>query len=160
MAVEEKVLYFEGKYNPDRRFVIHNWTTEDVRSFWDSRPIFIKAGEMYECEHAVAVKLTKEIVDREMFKAAEEEYKAAGDNKQFAEKMRERAEMAVLSRQNRKPYEDKTITEILPGEENPIMAKMRAEIRAEEQAKVAKVESPAGSISNDAAVTQPEFADK
>ncbi len=166
MAVEESVLYFEGKYNPDRRFVIHNWTSEDVNSFWDSKPISIKTGDMYECDHAVAVKLTKEIVDREMFRAAEEAYKSSPNDKATAMKLQERGEMAVLSKQMRKPYEDKTITEIRAGEENPIMAKMRAEIRAEEQAKL--IQTPAGSISNDKAVTEDpiktdkteEFADK
>lgn len=134
MAVEESVLYFEGKYDSDRRFVIHNWTSEDVQSYWDSRPIFIKAGDMYECEHAIARKLTREIVDREMFKAAEVAYRSAGADKAIAEKLRERAEMALLSRELRRPYEDKTITEIKLGQENPIIARIREEERAKLQA--------------------------
>lgn len=140
-------LDFDGKYNPDLRFVISNWTSEDFKSFWDGKPISIKAGDMYECEHAIAYKLTKEIVDREMFRKAEEEYRSAGDNKLIAEKLRERGEMAILSKDLRKPYEDKTITLIKPGEENPIMARIREEIRAEEKAKLE------GGISNEKAVS-------
>lgn len=128
-------LDFEGKYNPDKRFVISNWTTEDFKSFWDGRPISIKAGDMYECEHAIAYKLTKEIVDREMFRDAEASMQGANDF-QSREKLRERGEMATLNPDKRKPYEDKTITEIMAGQENPITAKLREEIRAEERAKI------------------------
>lgn len=150
--VEADVLYFEGKYNPDRRFVIHNWTAEDFKSFWDSRPINIKAGDMHECEHAIAVKLTKEIVDREMFKEAERLYREAGADKAHSEKIRERAEMAVLSKELRKPLEDKTITEIRAGEENPITTKLRAEVRAEIEAE-SKADTKAPSIDNSKAVS-------
>lgn len=138
-------LDFEGKYDPNRRFVIRNWTDEDVNSFWNSRPIVIKAGDMYECEHAIAYKLCKEIVDREMFKDAD---KAAAAITEHAakEKVRERAQMGMLNKDLRKPYEDKTISELRDGEENPIMAKMRAEIRAEEQAKINNESNAAAAI--------------
>lgn len=133
-------LDFEGKYDANRRFVIHNWTIEDVNSFWDGRPINIKVGDMYECEHAIAYKLTKEIVDREMFRVASEEASKIPD---FAarEKLRERLEMATLSRDLRKPYEDKTISEIKAGQESPIMTKLRDEIRAEERIKAQNMSS-------------------
>lgn len=160
-------LDFEGKYDPDKRFVVQNVFAEDFKSFWDGKPIFIKSGDMHECEHAIAYKLTKELVDREMFKLAEEAYIKAGDNKQFADKVRERGEMAVNNKDARKPFEDKILTELRAGEENPIMKRLRDEIRAEEQEKnrnatadaaagvqadSATIKAPEGSLSNDKAV--------
>ena len=44
-------------------------------------------------------------------------------------KQRERAEMAVANKDMRKPYEDKTIQEVLEGQESPEVTAMRAEIR-------------------------------
>lgn len=129
-------LDFEGKYDADRRFVVTNWLPEAHLSFWDSKPINIVAGGMYECEHAIAFKLTKEIVDKAMFAIAQDAFKNAGGDNAYAQKMLERAEMAILNRDMRKPYEDKTLAELKTGEENPIMAKMRAEIRAEEVARL------------------------
>lgn len=126
-------LDFEGKYDANRRFVVTNWLPTVHESFWDSQPITIPSGGMYECDHAIAYKLTKEIVDKAMYAEAQEVFKKAGGNDAYAQKMLERAEMALLSRDLRKPYEDKTLAEIKAGEENPIMAKMRAEIRKEEQ---------------------------
>lgn len=126
-------LDFEGTYDdgldgrPLRRFVVNNWTDEDIHSKWDGKDILIKAGEMGEFGHAVAFKVTKEVVDREIFKKAA---KASTD------KERERIEMGILSPVIREPYETKTLQEIKAGEENPIMARMREEIRAEEVAKL------------------------
>lgn len=126
-------LDFDGVYadgeegRPLREFVINNWTDEDLHSMWNSKPILVKQGEVYQCGHSLAYKLTKELVDRELFKIAA---KAATD------KERERREMAVLSPDIRKPLEDKTLQEVRAGQENPVMAKMREEIRKEELAKL------------------------
>lgn len=152
-------LEFEGKYNPDRRFVIKNWTDQDLKSFWDSRPITIKAGDMGEFEHAIAYKLTKELVDREMLQDAYKSMVASGAIDHAArEKVRERGEMAVLNKDLRKPYEDKTISELIAGQENPILTKMRAEVRAEMEAEqVSRVTStPETSMQNDIAATKGE----
>jgi hypothetical protein len=46
-------------------------------------------------------------------------------------KARERAEMAVSNKDLRKPYEDKTIQEVLEGKEDPAVTAMRAQIRKE-----------------------------
>lgn len=133
-------LDFDGVYDdglngrPLRMFVVKNWTDEDVRSKWDGKDIIIKKGDMAEFTHAIALKLTKEIVDRELFKEAA---KAPTD------KERERLEMRILSPEIRKPYEDKTLQEIRANEENPILAKMREEIRAEEVAKLQSQSSDA-----------------
>lgn len=138
-------LDFDGKYDAERRFVVSNWLATPHESFWDSKPITIPAGGMYECEHAIAYKLTKEIVDKAMFAHADEEFKKAGGDSAYAQKVRERAEMSTLSKDLRKPYEDKTLAEIKAGEENPIMSRMREQIRREEQAK----------LSNELAVNTP-----
>ena len=138
-------LDFEGTYDdglngrPMRRFVINNWTEEDIHSKWDGQPIIIKKGEMAEFGHAVAYKLTKEIVDREIFKEAAK----AGSDKE-----RERKEMSILYPAVRAPYEAKTLLEVKAGEENPVMAKMRAEIRAEEQAKLGSATDAAAGVTN------------
>lgn len=126
-------LEFDGTYDdglngrPRRQFVVTNWLDHDFHSKWDGQPIEIKKGDMREFGHAVALKLTKEIVDMHIF---EEAAKAP------TEKERERKEMSILSPSIRDPLEKKTLREIMVGEENPIISKLREEIRAEEQAKL------------------------
>ena len=126
-------LDFEGTYDdgengrPARRFIVSNSTDLDFFSKWDGNPITIRSGDMYECGHALAVKLTKELTDREIFRLAE---KAA------TPKERERIEMSVIVAATRAPYEEKFLQEIVPGKENPLHARLRKEIRKEEQEKL------------------------
>lgn len=116
---------FDGVYadgedgRPLRKFAITNWTDEDLNTKWLGKDTVLKAGEMRECGHAEAHHFVKTIVDREIFKEAAK----ATDPKD-----REKKEMNVLSPLYRKPFEDKTIQEIKPGEESPVMRKMREDI--------------------------------
>lgn len=119
---------FEGVYadgeegRPLRKFVIKNWTDEDLHTKWLGRDTVLKAGDMRECGHAEAHHFLKTLVDREIFKEAA----LATDPKD-----REKKEMNILSPLYRKPFEDKTIEEIKDGEESPVMRKMREDLKAE-----------------------------
>lgn len=116
---------FEGVYadgeegRPLRKFVITNWTDEDLHTKWLGQDAVIKAGEMRECGHAEAHHFVKTLVDKYIFTEAAK----IADPKQ-----REKAEMNVISPLYRKQFEEKTIQEIKQGEENPVMAKMRSDI--------------------------------
>lgn len=71
----------------------------------------------------LAYYITTNLVDREMYKVA---------NKQKADsKERERLEMAVANKDLRKPYEDKTLSEVIAGQQSPEETAMRAKIRKE-----------------------------
>lgn len=127
-------LDFEGVYadgedgRPLRRFAITNWTDEDLHTKWLGKDVTLKAGEMRECGHAEAHHFVKTLVDREIFKEAAK----ATDPKE-----REKKEMNILSALYRKPLEDKTIQEIKPGEESPVMRKMREDIEKKVRADLA-----------------------
>lgn len=83
-------LYFEGMYNPAIRFAFTNVLSEDFVSFWNSRRYSVKPHQTVKLQHHLAVKFTKELVDRLMVQ----------DKK---EKM-----MGVPNA--RKEYEDKVLT--------------------------------------------------
>lgn len=143
-------LDFEGVYDQSKRFMIHNWSAEDFTQHFgpesvyndtrliESSPAYditIKAGDMREVGHFQAHVITRHFVDREMMRDAA---------KITDPKLRERAEMGMGNPILREPYEAKTISEIKPGEVSPFMDKLRAEIRAEEIAKMrAEVATPA-----------------
>ena len=137
-------LDFEGKYDMAKRYIVNNWSNEDFAQSFGSevtyngdkmiesvpaRQIIIKAGEMRELGQFEAYTFTKHFVNREMFKAAT----LLSDRV-----LVERAEMGVNNKELRKPYEDKTISEIEAGKTTPFMEKIREEIRQEELAKINK----------------------
>lgn len=113
-----------------------NWSDEDFTISWtgeatndkgliDGVPIeyTIHVGEVKTFPMYLAYYITTNFVDREMYKIAN---KAAADSKE-----RERLEMAVANKDLRKPYEDKTLSEVIAGQESPEIAAMRAKIREE-----------------------------
>lgn len=55
-----------GIFNPLLRFAFTNITEEEFVSAWNSEPIKIPAGKTVELPHYLAVKLTKELVDKIM----------------------------------------------------------------------------------------------
>lgn len=55
-----------GIYNPLLRFAFTNITEEEFVSAWNSEPIKIAAGKTVEVPHHLAVKFTKELVDKIM----------------------------------------------------------------------------------------------
>lgn len=113
-----------------------NWSDEDFAISWtgeatndkgliDGVPIehTIRAGEVKTFPMYLAYYVTTNLVDREMYKIAKA---APADSKE-----RERLEMAVANKDLRKPFEDKTIQEVVAGQESPEVAAMRASIRKE-----------------------------
>jgi hypothetical protein len=136
-------LDFDGVYDKTKRYIINNWSEEDFTQHFGAESAYngdkvittqpaydltIKSGEMRELGQFEAYIFTSNFVTREMYK----------DAKKFVGKLRESAEMAIGNRELRKPYEDKTIQEIEAGKATPFMDKLRAEIRQEEVAKLAK----------------------
>ena len=135
-------LDFEGVYDKTKRYLVNNWSDESFTQEFGSEAAYndnriittspaysitLKPGEMRELGQFEALMITKHFVDREIFKVAA---------KLADKKERESAENAVNNPTLRKPFEDKTISEIKLGEETPFMDKIRAEIRAEEIAKL------------------------
>lgn len=121
-------------YDPKRNFAVTNWSNEDITVNWkDAGPegtgdniYTLHAGEVKTYPQYLAYYITQIFVDREMYKDAA---KAPQNPDGSPSKQRERLEMAVASKDMRKPYEDKTIQEVIPGQESPEVTAMRAEIR-------------------------------
>lgn len=135
-------LDLEGVYDKTKRYVVRNWSDEDFTQTFgaesvyngdkviESKPAFsitIKAGEMRELGQFEAYIFTKHFVNHQMYKDAAK-LKVAEEIK--------RAEMSINNKEARKPYEDKTISEIKAGSETPFMEEMRNKIREEEIAKL------------------------
>ena len=121
-------------YDPKRNFAVTNWSDEDITVNWkDAGPqgtgdniYTLHVGEVKTYPQYLAYYITQIFVDREMYKDAA---KAPQNPDGSPSKQRERLEMAVASKDMRKPYEDKTIQEVIPGQESPEVTAMRAEIR-------------------------------
>lgn len=137
-------LDLEGVYDKTKRYVVRNWSDEDFTQTFgaesvyngdkviEAKPAFsitIKAGEMRELGQFEAYTFTKHFVNHQMYKEAA---------KLKEPKLIERAEMSINNKDSRKPFEDKTISEIEAGKETPFMEEMRAKIREEELAKINK----------------------
>lgn len=105
-------------FDPDRRFVFNNWSDEDFVGQWNGVQTLIKAGEIKELSMYLAYHFTKHFVDREMSKEKKDAFLAVDET--------------------RKPYEDKTITEITSGVDSPSLTALKEKIREE----VAKEENP------------------
>ncbi len=121
-------------YDPKRKFAVTNWSDEDIEVNWkDAGPqgtgdnfYKLHAGEVKTYPMYLAYYITQIFVDREMYKDAA---KAPSNPDGSPSKQRERLEMAVANKDMRKPYEDKTIQEVIAGQESPEVTAMRAEIR-------------------------------
>lgn len=135
-------LDFEGVYDASKRYIVRNWSDEDFTQDFgaenayndnkviETKPAFsitIKAGEMRELNQFEAFTITKHFVDREMAKEAK---------KLEDRQLIERAEYGIGNPDVRKPYEEKTISEIKAGQETPFMEQLRETIRKEELAKI------------------------
>lgn len=119
-------------YDPKKMFAVTNWSEEPLTVNWhdDNGDNFytLHAGETKSYPQYLAYYLTGIFVDREMYKDAA---KLPNNPDGSPSKQRERAEMAVVNRDLRKPYEDKTLQEVLVGQEDPAVTAMRAKIRQE-----------------------------
>lgn len=121
-------------YDPKRKFAVTNWSDEDFACNWaDPGPdgtgdniYVLHAGETQTHPQYLAYFMAKHFVDREMGKEAT---KLPLNPDGTYTRAKERAEMAMNNRELRKPYEDKTIQEVLPGRESPEITAMRAQIR-------------------------------
>jgi hypothetical protein len=145
-------LRFDGVYDPRRNFAITNWSDEDYVTSWTSETTnaqglvngvdieyVVKAGEVKTFPMYLAYHITMGLVDREMYKIAAA---LPADTKE-----RERAEMAVANKDTRKPFEDKTLKEVIAGEEAPEVTAMRKKLRAELRAE-GKIYGPMSSEMN------------
>lgn len=127
---------FEGLYDPKRLFALTNWSDEDFTVNWqDPGPegsgdnfYTLHAGEVKTYPMYLAYFILKSFVDREMYKSAA---KVPNNPDGTSSRARERAEMAMNNKDLRKPYEDKTMQEVVEGKESPEITAMRAKIRAE-----------------------------
>ena len=123
-----------GLYDPKRTFAVTNWSDEVFSANWaDPGPdgtgdnvYTLHPGEVKTFPQYLAYYITKNFVDREMYKDAA---KVGNNPDGTSSKARERAELAVNNRDMRKPYEDKTMQEVIAGKESPEVTAMRAEIR-------------------------------
>lgn len=124
-------LDFEGLYDPKKMFAVTNWSDEDFSVDWNdpgpdgtgSNIYTLHVGETRTYPQYLAYYITKNFVDREMYRDANKE--------PLDSKQRERLEMATANRDARKPYEDKTMQEVREGQEDPAVTAMRAKIRNE-----------------------------
>lgn len=134
-------------YNNKRQFAVTNWSEEDITVNWaDPGPqgtgdnfYTLHAGETKTYPMYLAYYITEQFVDREMYKAAA---KFPNNPDGSPSKQRERAEFAVANPDLRKPYEDKTMQEVIEGQESPEVTAMRAEIRKKliQEGKIPSVE--------------------
>jgi len=125
---------FEGVYDKTKRYIVNNWSDEDFVQSFGSEVAYngdkmIEVTPARELGQFEAYTITKHFVNREMLKDA-----AKLKERQLVE----RAEMGINNAELRKPYENKTISEIEAGKATPFMEKMREEIRQEELAKINK----------------------
>lgn len=113
-------------------FAVTNWSDEEITVNWrdDNGDNFytLHPGEVKTYPQYLAYFITRQFVDREMNKDAA---KAPNNADGTPSRQRERLEMAVANADMRKPYEDKTIQEVIPGKESPEVTAMRAQIRKE-----------------------------
>lgn len=129
-------LNFDGIYDPKRTFAVTNWSDEDMTINWsDPGPdgtgdniYTVHAGEVKTFPMYLAYYFTKNFVDREMQKEAA---KIPNNPDGSPSRQRERLEMAMINADARKPYEDKTMQEVVAGKESPEFTAMRAKIREE-----------------------------
>lgn len=109
-------------YDNSRKFLFSNWTNEDFVGKWGGVETIVKVGETKEFEMSLAYHFTKHLVDRELQKQG-------------------KSHLAGVP-EERKPLEDKTLAELLVGQDSPALATLKAQIKAEvleaEEKKTAK----------------------
>lgn len=155
-------------YDPKRMFAVTNWSEEDITVNWADPGLngtgdnfyTLHAGETKTYPQYLAYYITEIFVDREMYKDAA---KSQNNPDGSPSKQRERLEMAVANADLRKPYEDKTMQEVVPGKEDPTVTAMRAQIRRELIIEGKLPPAPSGEIStemhNNPDGTEPETSE-
>lgn len=100
-------------FDNSRKFIFSNWTDEDFIGIWDGQPYLIAKGETKEYQMSLAYHFTKHLVDRELIKA-------------------NKANLMGVP-EERAPLEDKTMAELIAGQDSPALATLKEQIRAELQ---------------------------
>lgn len=113
-------MQLPNTYDPERRYIFSNWTSEDFTGNWGGVPTVIVKGESIELPQFKAISFCKHLVDREMQKAGAH---------------------AVDSDEARQPFEAKTIVEITGGIDSPALANLKEKIRAEVKDESAEMKS-------------------
>lgn len=155
---QESLLHPTGIYNPVLRFAFTNITEEEFTSAWDGSPIKVPAGATIELSHHLAVKLTKELVDKIMIgnaKLNELEHYSKNPNTQ-PNMYRAPSSLGVPAA--RKIWEDQICRQLEVDEESPQIQVMRAQIKAELMADLNTETSKANPLEN-APRSIEEFAD-
>lgn len=127
----------DGVYDKSKRFIFYNWSDEDFTQHFgaesgyngttviETNPAYdvvVKAGESRECGEFEALTMTRYFVNREMDKEVRKIKNTIERNNRG---------MMIDNAEIRKPYEDKTLSEIKAGEESPLVAKLKADAIAE-----------------------------
>lgn len=152
------VLNPEGLFNPALKFAFTNITEEEFVSAWDGQPIKVPAGATVELTHHLAVKLTKELVDKIMIGNAKlDELAFYAKNPNTAPNMyRSPSSLGVPAA--RKKWEDQICRQMEVDEESPQIQIMRATIKAELMADLQKETASSNPLAN-APASIAEFAD-
>lgn len=98
-----------GKFDNKRQYAFTNWSDKDFTFKWAGEDYHVKAGEMSVYPQYLAYHACKHFVSQQMIAAGQE--------------------VMYLNASARAEYENKTIQEIAPGEENPIVATIREQER-------------------------------
>lgn len=131
----------EGMYNPLWKFAFTNITEEDFTSKWNGDPIVVKAGQTVTLPHHLADKMTDELVNKIMTTAIKaNEVKYYKDNPNTAPNFY-RAPSSLGVPAARKVWEDQIVRRLAVNEESPEMQVMRAEMREQLEADMAKTKS-------------------
>lgn len=132
----------EGLYNPSLRFAFTNITTEVFTSYWDRIPIVIQPGETIEVSnttpipgagHAIAVKMTEEMVDKIMMGEAKlDEVNFYKNNPGVMINSYRSPKGSSLSvPAARKIWEDQILRQLDPEEESPALQTIRKQLLQE-----------------------------
>lgn len=131
----------DGIYDPRKRFAFTNITDEVFNSKWDGSPIVVKSQQTVELPHHLAVKMTREIVDRIMIGAAKVDEEAYKEKHPDAPFYRSVKGMQMGIPEMRKPFEDAVLRELSVDEESPEIQVMRAQIKQELMADLSQEKS-------------------
>lgn len=113
-------------FDPTLRFAFTNITGEDFVSAWNSSPITVKPGQTIEVKHHLAVKFTKELVDKIMIGEAKmDELKVDRPYYQSPKGM------SLGVPELRKVWEDKILRPLKANEESPEIQIMRSQLKEE-----------------------------
>jgi hypothetical protein len=133
MSEKDSLLHPEGLFNPGLRFAFTNITDEDFTSYWSGQPIIVKAGQSVELTHHLAVKMTKEMVDKIMQGLAKlDEVTYYKNNPNTAPNLYCSPLGSMMGvPAARKEWEDKICRLMATDEESPEIVLMKAQLREE-----------------------------